>query len=308
MIRINLLKSTSRKKTKRSVKISPVVPVVILVVILLGAGGYFGYKMVPGLLKPAKSPKPVVAATVPPPVPAPVPVHSGPNMIEEVVKEVGEEHNDQRQLNIPYAEMTFLEKVNYEVTFGRSVFQLLSRAIPSGIGLKLLEVENFMTVYATGIGPEKDLISSTFTALKKENLEILPQPHSYITANGSKGYKFVVTCKTDFGVDHSESFQPWEHIGTRDDIPFLLKKITDISAANNVLLKGKPSQVSAEDVGLYRRYVYNFKGKSDYRNFVSFVLGLYNEKIPCAFKRVALKAGDGAVIDIDLEILLTLKE
>jgi hypothetical protein len=188
------------------------------------------------------------------------------------------------------------------------VFQLLSRAIPSGIGLKLLEVENFLTVYATGIGPTKDLISSTFNALKKENLEILPQPHSYITANGSKGYKFVVTCKTDFGIDHSENFQPWEHIGTRDDIPFLLKKITDISVANKVRLKGKPSQISAEDVGLYRRYVYSFKGKSDYKNFVSFVLELYKEKIPCAFKRVALKAGDGAVIDIDLEILLTLKE
>jgi hypothetical protein len=304
MIRINLLKSTSRKKSKPSVKVSPVVLIIILVVIIVGTGGYFGYKMVPGLLKPKKSPKPVVAVALPPPVP----VHSGPNMIEEVVKEVGEEHKDQRKLNIPYAEMTFLEKVNYEVSFGRSVFQLLSRAIPSGIGLKLLEVDNFMTVYATGIGQTKDLISSTFNALKTENLEILPQPHSYITSNGNKGYKFVVTCKTDFGIDHSDSFQPWEHIGTRDDIPFLLKKITDISVTNNVKFSRKPSQVSAEDVGLYRRYIYNFKGKSDYKNFVSFVLGLYNEKVPCAFKRVALKAGDGAVIDIDLEILLTLKE
>lgn len=304
MIRINLLKSTTRGKTKSSVKVSPIIPVVILVVILLGAGGYFGYKMVPGLIQPRKSQKPVVVVSAPPPVP----VHSGPNMIEEVVKEVGEEHKEQRKLNIPYAEMTFLEKVNYEVTFARSVFQLLSRAIPSGIGLKLLEIENFMTVYATGIGQTKDLISTTFNALKKENLEILPQPHSYITANGNKGFKFVVTCKTDFGIDHSDTFQPWEHIGTRDDIPFLLKKINDISVTNNVRFKGKPAQVSAEDVGLYRRYVYNFKGKSEYKNFVSFVLGLYNEKIPCAFKRVALKAGDGAVIDIDIEILLTLKE
>lgn len=305
MIRINLLKSTSRKKTRQSVKVSPVVPVIIVVVILLGTGGYFGYKLVPGLLKPKKSPKPVVAAVS---VPPPVPVQSGPNMIEEVVKEVGEEHKDQRKLNIPYAEMTFLEKVNYEVSFGRSVFQLLSRAIPSGIGLKLLEVENFLTVYATGIGQTKDLISTTFIALKNENLEILPQPHSYITSSGSKGFKFVVTCKTMFGIDHSDNFQPWEHIGTRDDIPFLLKKITAISVANNVRFKGKPAQISAEDVGLYRRYIYNFKGKSDYKNFVSFVLGLYNEKVPCAIKRVVLKAGDGAVIDIDLEILLTLKE
>ncbi len=305
MIRINLLKRTSRKKARQSVKVSPVVPVIILVVIFLGTGGYFGYKMLPGLLKPAKKPKPVVATVT---VPPPVPVHSGPNMIEEVVKEVGEEHNEQRKLNIPYAEMTFLEKVNYEVVFGKSVFQLLSRAIPSGIGLKLLEVDNFMTVYAAGIGQTRDLISSTFGALKSENMEILPQPHSYITSNGSKGYKFVVTCKTNFGIDHSDSFQPWEHIGTRDDIPFLLKKITDISVANKVRFSRKPSKISAEDVGLYRRYIYNFRGKSDYRSFVSFVLGLYNEKVPCSFKRVALKAGDGAIIDIDLEILLTLKE
>ncbi|HEX2959477.1 MAG TPA: hypothetical protein VHO70_21765 [Chitinispirillaceae bacterium] len=304
MIRINLLKSTSRKKSKPAVKVSPVIPVIILLVILLGTGGYFGYKMMPGLLKPKKSIKPAVVVSVPPPVP----VHSGPNMIEEVVKEVGEEHDEQRKLNIPYAEMTFLEKVNYEVAYGRTVFQLLSRAIPSGIGLKLLEVDNFLTVYATGIGQTRELISSTFNALKSEHLEILPQPHSYITANGNKGYKFVVTCKTGFGIDHSDSFQPWEHIGTRDDIPFLLKRISDISSANNVRFSRKPSQISAEDVGLYRRYIYNFKGKGDYKNFVSFILGLYNEKIPCAFKRVALKAGDGAVIDIDLEILLTLKE
>jgi hypothetical protein len=41
---------------------------------------------------------------------------------------------------------------------------------------------------------------------------------------------------------------------------------------------------------------------------VSFILGLYNEKIPCSFKKVILKAGNGTAIDIEIELLLTLKE
>jgi hypothetical protein len=303
MIRINLLKSTARKKAKPVIKISPKVFIITALVIVCGVGIFIGIKSIPGKV-PQKKQVASVAVSIPPPAP----VHSGPNMIEEVVKEVGEQHNEPQKLNIPYSEMTFLEKVNYEVLFGRTVFQLLSRAIPSGIGLKLLEIDNFLTVYATGIGDTRDLISSAFTALKNEELEILPQPHSYITANGNKGYKFVVTCKAGFGIDNGDSFQAWEHIGTRDDIPYMIKKITDIANANKVMFSGKPIQTSAEDVGLYRRYIYSFKGKGAYKSFVSFILGLYNENIPCAFKKVTLNAGNGTAVDIGIEILLTLKE
>jgi hypothetical protein len=304
MIRINLLKNTARKRSKAEIKVSPKVIIIAILAIVIGIGGFIGSKYLPKA-EIKKKHEPVV---VTPPAPPPVPVRSGPNMIEEVVKEVGETRNEPPKLNIPYSEMTFLEKVNYEVLFGRSVFQALSKAIPPGIGLRMLEVDNFISIYATGIGDTKELISSTFTALKDENFELLPKPHSYITANGNRGFKFVVTCKADLGIDHADPFQPWEHIGTRDDIPFILKRISDVAQANTLSLSKKPSQISSEDIGLYRRCIYNYKGKGDYKSFVSFILGLYNEKIPCSFKKVILKAGNGTAIDIEIELLLTLKE
>ncbi|MBN1603208.1 MAG: hypothetical protein JW915_16485 [Chitinispirillaceae bacterium] len=303
MIRINLLKSAARKKAKPGNILTPKVMIIALIAVICGIGAFLGITLKP-VRKPARTAAPTVAVTVPPPVP----VRSGPDMIEEVVKEIGERHNEPARLNIPYPEMTFLEKVNYEALFARQVFLLLSRAIPPGIGLKMLEVDNFLTVYATGVGDSRELISSTFTALKNEKLEILSQPHSYISANGSKGYKFVVTCKADFGIDHGDPFQAWEHIDTRENIPFIIKKISEIGVANKISFKGKPVQTSAEDVGLYRRYIYSFKGKGEYKSFVSLILGLYTEKIPCAFKKVVLNAGTGTDVDIAMDILLTLKE
>lgn len=303
MIRINLLKSTARKKAKPVKNLTPKVTIILLIAVICGIGTYLGIKVRP-VKKTVRIASPTVAVAVPPPVP----VRSGPDMIEEVVREIGERHNEPARLNIPYPEMTFLEKVNYEVLFARQVFLLLSKAIPSGIGLKMLEVDNFLTVYAAGVGDSRELISSTFTALKNEKLEILSKPHSYITANGSKGYKFVVTCKADFGVDHGDSFQAWEHIGTRESVPFIIKKISEIGVANNISFKGKPVQTSAEDVGLYRRYIYSFKGKGEYKSFVSLILGLYTERVPCAFKKVTLNAGNGTDVDIAIDILLTLKE
>jgi hypothetical protein len=304
MIRINLLKNAARKKAKPANNLAPKVIIIALIAVIGGIGAYLGIKLKPAAKPPGKV-EPVVAVAVPPPA---VPVRSGPDMIEEVVKEIGEQHKEPSRLNIPYSEMTFLEKVNYEALFARQVFQLLSKAIPPGIGLKMLEVDNFLTVYATGVGDSRDLISSTFTALKNEKLEILSKPHSYITANGSKGYKFVVTCKADFGIDHGDPFQAWEHIGTRENIPFIIKKITEIGVANNIIFKGKPVQASADDVGLYRRYIYSFKCKGEYKSFVSFVLGLYMEKIPCAFKKVTMNAGTGTAVDISIDMLFTLKE
>jgi hypothetical protein len=305
MIRINLLKSLSSRKAlpKKKVSLSKLILIAVPLLVVIGVAGYVGWKVIPG--------KSVEVQKVVPMTPKPVvPVHSRPNIVEDVVREVGDKRNSPQSgiVKIDYADMTFPEKVNYEVQFGKTAFQKLSRAIPSGIGLKNLEIDDFQTIYAVGIGDTKELITTTFTALKNEEMDLLQQPYSYITSNAGKGYRFVVTCKVDFGVDHTDPFQAWDYTGTRDDIDEYLKKIAAVALENSIDLSRKPIQLSAQDIGLYRRYVYHYSGNSEYKQFVAFVLSLHNQKIPCAFKRVQLQAGSNLSVVIEFDLLLTVKE
>ena len=80
---------------------------------------------------------------------------SAANMVEEVVKEVNDSRLKFREsgvLDLPYDQLSFAERINYELLFPKNVCEMLSRVIPAGIGLKSLEIDNFQTVYAVGLG------------------------------------------------------------------------------------------------------------------------------------------------------------
>ena len=303
MVRINLLKNTSRKRSNRKPFLSVKVAALITVVAVLISGGGFLWRTV--------SRKPESVEALPQRVSDFKPsTHAKSNIVEEVVREL----NDSRSrsiksgiLDIPYQDMTFSERVNYEVLFCKNVFEMLSRVIPSGIGLKTLDIDNFQTIYAVGMGDTKELVTSTFTALKNEKLQLLQKPYSYITSNAGKGFRFVVTCKTEYGLDAADPFQAINHIPAREDLAGLVRKISDIATLNDVTFR-TPSQISAEKVGAYRRFVYQFSGTSTYKDFVRLILQLHKDRIPCAFKKVNLKARNGSVVQIDADILITLKE
>jgi hypothetical protein len=307
MNHINLLKKNEKKQSSPvSLKVPKWIAPVVLVAVLLPAGIMFGLKFVNK--KPASTPS--VATPEPSPF-KPSTYTSQASIVEEVVKEVNIERTTgtkPRILDIPYNELSFLEKVNYEVLFAKNVFSMFSRVVPAGIGLKSLEVDNFQTLYAVGLGNTADLVSATFIALKGEKVELLPQPFSYITSNDGDGYRFVVTCKLNMGLDLTDPFLASDYMPTRDDLPIITKKVVTLGEADSVIFTGTPMQTNAERIGVYGRFHYNYKGTSTYNYFVKFLLSLHSNKVPCAFKKIDIKALNGSAIAIDAQVIFTVRE
>ncbi len=304
MVRINFLKNSSRSKQKKKLPVKAVSAVVLIVAAGLCIA-FFVKQLSQRPKAPAKelvSRKDVEVTAYKPPAPA------KSKIIEEVVREMNDSDIRKGVLEIPYQEMAFSERINYEVLFGKRIFEMLSRAVPDGIGLKTLELENFQTLYALGISNSKERIAEAFNTLRQEQMELLPKPHSYISSDQENGYRFVVTCKAELGNDHADQFQAMDHLLSRAELPVLLKKISDLAAKCDVKFKPDPLQLSAERVGAYRRFVYRFSGTSTYKDFVRLVLRLHDDKVPCAFKKITIKAKTDLLTDVSAEVLLTFKE
>ena len=233
--------------------------------------------------------------------------HSPHKAIEDIVKEVNTEKSaSPGLLDIAYNDMAFNERVTYEVLHTKKVLEMLSRTFPEGIGLRKLEISKFQTVYAVGLGDTKEIIGQTFNSLRKERIELLPKPYSFITSDGN-GYRFIVTLKTNFGLDFADRFQAIDHIVSREFLSDQLKKVEKIALRDDINLKSEPKQMDMELVGGYRRYIYKFKAECTYKDFVRFVMDLNSEQIPCAFKEIAINALVGSTIGVEAQLLITVK-
>ena len=312
MIRINLAR---KRVSVRSGGSGPGtrIPLWLLItlpsLVLVGSAGYLGWQLLKGRKVSVVTEKPVEKA--PAQEPFKPSTYSKADIVEDVVREVAGERAaaDRRgTLDLSYSDLSFLEKVNYEVLFAKNVFTMLSRVVPSGIGLRSLEIENFQTLYAVGLGTSRELVSSTFIALKTEKLELLPQPFSYITSNDGDGYRFVVTCKINCGLDLTDPFQASDHLPTRDDLPILTRRIVRIGGSTGGSFKGSPRQSNVERVGAYRRFHYALNGRTTYNDFVKYLLALHEARIPCAFRKIDLKARTGSSVDVGLQLIITVRE
>ncbi len=99
-------------------------------------------------------------------------------MLEDVVKEVsdvGQKISADGILRLPYNELSFTEKIDYEVLFAKEIVELLGKAVPAGIGLRELDADNFQTVYAVGLAPSRELVESVFSTLKANDVTLLPR-------------------------------------------------------------------------------------------------------------------------------------
>lgn len=302
MLKINLIKKTTGKKKSGTAKSGKLIVSSITVIVVLLVIGVFLYR---SIFNAANNKKTVVTETISSDYKASS--HSAANVIEDVVKEINSDKAGTAGfLEILYKDMAFNERINYEVLYLKNILEMLTRTFPDGIGLKKLDISKFQTVYAVGLGDTKDIISQTFNSLRKERVEILPKPYSFITANG-KGYRFNVTLKTEFGLDYSDRFQAIDHLVHKEYLGDQMKKIVNVAKRDNLKLVEEPVQLSVENVGGYRRYIYKTKAECSYRNFVRFVMDLNKEQIPCAFKEVIINAQAGSVISVDAEILITVK-
>jgi len=282
---------------------------------------------VPQPPKPAAAPEPApVAASlpaVPPAPPAPEPVAAAPraqaqaskpsslvrtNMIENVVRELGNESRAVKKFDAAYEDMSTVEKINYEVLFARNAFQYITRSVPPGVRLRTVEIENFRTVYTSGVSPSREMVQELFSAFRRERGELLPKPFSHIKDDAGGGFQFVVTAKPRFGLELDDPFQALDHLGFKESLTANLRKFSRLAGSNNFKMRAAPSQISVDRVGSYRRVVYKAEGESTYRDFHKFVLALYDEKVPCAFRKITLTARNNDVVHVSAEILFTVKE
>ncbi|HEX7510854.1 MAG TPA: hypothetical protein VF335_06110 [Chitinivibrionales bacterium] len=311
MIRINLLKNASEKRRPRgriARKIAVFAAVAICVVALSG-GGLWGYRTWVTARKATvkAEDKRVVRQDLAPSS------YTGANMVEEVVKEVNDSRLKLREsgiLDLPYEQLSFSEKVNYELLFTKTVCEMLSRIIPGGIGLKSLEIDNFQTVYAVGLGSSREIIERMLGALKQEKVTVLPPPYSFIKPAGKDGLRFAFSCKTQFGLNLIDPLVDGAltRLPSRAVEPDVIEEFEKIAKKSRVKLTGKPTHVSTEKFGNYYRSIYQWTGVSSYKDFVAFVLSVYDAKLMGAFKRCALAAQTAAAVKIESQIVITTKE
>jgi hypothetical protein len=258
----------------------------------------------PAAEKPAEAPPKKTAAPKPSSL-----VRS--NMAEDVVKEFDNEAHAAAaasKISVTYAEMTVAEKINYEVSFGRNAFEMVTRCAPPGTKLKTLEIENFQTIYASGAGASREMVQEMFAAFRKERGELLPKPLSHIRDGDKGGYQFVITHKPLFGTEPNAPFQAIDYIEFKGGLQVSINKFSKMAGANGVKLTSAPVQASVEKAGQYRRFVYKASGVSTYQSFRKFVLALYGEKVTCAFKKVTMTPIKDEQVRVNMEILFTVKD
>jgi hypothetical protein len=234
-------------------------------------------------------------------------------VVEDVVKEVNDSRLKLREsgiLDLPYDQLSFSEKVNYELFFTKNVCEMISRIIPGGIGLKSLELDNFQTVYAVGVGSTRTIIEQMLTSLRREKVTLLPPPYSFVKPAGKEGFRFAFSCKTRYGLNLTDPMIDGSlaRLPALESIPDLIKKFDSIAVNNNIALTKKPVQVSVEKVGNYYRYIYQWAGTATYKDFVKFVFNISDSRIMSAFKSCSLIAQTSAVIKIESQIVVTAKD
>ncbi|MBD3346234.1 MAG: hypothetical protein GF401_14350 [Chitinivibrionales bacterium] len=303
MVRINLLKEVSRK-TKKEFHVSPKM-------VIFGSSG-IGLVLVISLVvffvrnrpvSQAPEEKQVVSEHTPS-------SFAQSDIIEDVVKDIHDNKDLQQRsgyIDLPYEQLSFAGKLNYEALFAKNVCDMLIRTIPEEIGLRSLEVENFQTIYALGFSSSKVLIDELFTSLKEEEIELLPKPLTFIRPNKGSGYRFAFTCEAGWGLHTADPFVDLSlsNLPLRSTLNSSLKKFKQSAGKSSLEFTRNLSKIDAEKIGDCRRFTYEFSGKSSFANFVKFLENLYDARIHCAFKKITLVAKNRNEVAIDAEVIFT---
>ncbi len=303
MIRINLLKQPARKKVKRLV-IPPKLLLIgsgVIGVVLLCIGGWWAISYF-NLFSSKASRKSLATDDF---VPSSL-VSS--HMVEEVVDDLSDSKDKLKRrgiLDLPYEQLSFVEKVNYEIHYAKNVFDLLSRTALPGVDFTSVKILSFKTLQGTGLCDSKENVTGFFKTLKKERIELHPKPKTQIRRS-DEGYKFTISGSTQFGLNLEAPFLLGpEDILTYDDLDITVKKVADIAKDGSVRIQSGLNHQEAFFVGDYRRLRYHFSATSSYNNFIAFINNLYVRQIPCAFEEIQLSAVTNTSVKIEADIIFT---
>ena len=230
------------------------------------------------------------------------------NVVEEVVRDVNDSNDKITKrglLDLPYEQLSFLEKINYEINFAKNICDLLHNTFTPGVDFRNLQISSFKSFQGDGLSKSKENVIKVFNALKKEKVEILPKPKTSITRKDDI-YYFTVSCITEFGLDLEAPFLlGYDEVLDHNDLAITTQKILVVAEENNVTVSSDLTQYKSNIIGDYKRFRYRFSGASSYNNFVAFVNSLYDRHIPCAFETFKLRALEQDLLSFEAEILLT---
>jgi hypothetical protein len=326
MIRINLLRTTSKKRSQIHIPVGAIVKTLAAVVLAAGiaASVWYGIRFLKN--RPAKE-STIVMGDNSPAVPNGETVAqeagqsgdtdfepSSPTkqkMVEDVVSDIPEATGKDAGsvlARLSYSEMSRGEQINYEFTFAKNVLQILTRAVPEGIGFSSFSIDSFQTVSAQGVAPSREQVTSLFSSLRREKFELSTPPRSTIRPSGRQGFKFVFSCDVPLGSNPAEPWLLTDHLESRTQLGTYVRAFAKTASRTGVVLTHGLTHVRTYQSGSWRRSVYHFSGRGNYRNFVRFVLQLNLDRIPCAFSMMHLRARSGGSVDISADIVFTTRE
>ena len=303
MIRINLLKQPAKKKIKKR-KLSLrlfIIPGSIIGFVLLCAGlwwilktfAFFSAKeKVKDIVRDDYTPSTFVSTQA----------------VEDVVADVTDSKdklNRRGLLKLKYEELSFIEKVNYELNFAKNVCDLLGKTVSPGIDFNTIQVGSFNTLQGRGVTKSKEDVVKLFEAFRSENIEIVPKPETKITGSDG-GYKFVIVCRLELGLNLEAPFLiDAQNIIDIEELDIIVKRVLEVAKDERVRINSGPTYVTSFFEDNYKRYRYRITGASSYNAFVAFINSLYARQIPCAFEKFKLTAFSETSLGIEADLIFT---
>ncbi len=236
--------------------------------------------------------------------------HMNKDVIEETVRDEkghGDQIDKRGVLRIPYEDMSFVEQVNFENHFAKSVIDLLQRDVSSGVDFRGISFSDYTNLKGNGRSDSRSQINSVLKKLRNDNVTFLPKPETSITKL-KEGFSFKISSLYKPGLDSKAKFKIYkEDIPDYEDIDIIIKRIIDACEEGGLNIKSGPAKNSAEVKAGFRRLTYKMTCNGSYRSFASFVNKMYQQQIPCSVKSASLKAVKTGSLRINLEIMITTK-
>ncbi|MFW6221537.1 MAG: hypothetical protein ACOC4C_03645, partial [Fibrobacterota bacterium] len=273
MVRINLLKTNVRKAT-RSPSIMPRVMMalgIVAVIAVIGGGILVGINYVNSGSQP--KPRMVTESKHAPST------FSQKRVVEEVVREMEPQeklNHTSGHLSLSYDELSFEDKINYEIHFAKNVCEFLTDVVPQGIGFKRFVAKDFETLQGSGISDSRTLVAGMFKGFIQKGTELLPKPYTVIRPKDDS-YQFTLSGSKQFGLDLAAPFiiSP-QQLPSRDDVAFKVKEIARLGKENGLRFQDDIQAQTVEAVGKSRRHRFTFSAHGSYEQFVRFIAQLYD--------------------------------
>jgi hypothetical protein len=195
-----------------------------------------------------------------------------------------------------------VQKISNDIAFVKQVLKKLTEAVPDEIGFGALSIDSFSTVTGVGTAATRETVSSLFLNLRREKLNVLGHPDSYIVDNDGKGYSFVFICKPSFGDAPTDLLRKGDNLVPRNRISEVIKAFSKTAARNKLFLQRGLTHAAVKKTGVYVHNVYHLSCSGTYRNFIAFALELDQAGILCTFAAVRLTARSTSTVDINTDV------